>query len=71
MDVGEKDVARVADDTDVVLDVERDLEIVAPVSSVVAVVGKNRVVEEDARSVEVRAQALQHDDIGRDDEEVA
>ena len=48
MDVGQEEVAGVADDAHVVLDVQGELEIVAPVAALVAVVGQDRVVEEDA-----------------------
>ena len=61
----------VANDAHVVLDVQGELKIVAPVAAVVAVVRQDRVVEEDPQAVEVGAQAVEHDDVGRDDEEVA
>ena len=50
---------------------KRDLEVVAPVAAVVTVVGKDRIVEEDPQAVEVGAQPVEDDDVGRDDEEVA
>ena len=40
MDVRQEDVARLSNDSDVVLDVERDLKIVAPIASVVTVGGQ-------------------------------
>ena len=50
---------------------EGDLEVVAPVASLVAVGGQDRIVEEYLEAVEVGAEPVQDDDIGRDDEEVA
>ena len=50
---------------------KRDLKVVAPVAAVVAVVGQHRIVEEDAQAVEVGAQAVEHDDVRRDQQEVA
>jgi hypothetical protein len=70
VDVGEEDVSRIAEDTDVVLDVERELEIVAPVLTLVAVVGQDGVGEEDFQAVEVGAEAVENDDVRGDDEEV-
>ena len=67
VDVGQEDVAGRADDAHVVLDVQRELEIVAPVAPVMAVVRQDGIVEEDAQPVEIGAQAVQHDDVGRDD----
>ncbi len=71
VDVGEEEVAGVAHDAHVVLDVQRELEIVAPVAAVVAVVGQDRVVEEDVQAVEIGAQPVEHDDVRRDQQEVA
>ncbi len=71
VDVREEEIARVAHEAHVVLDVESELEIVAPVAAVGAVGRQHGVVEEDAQAVEVGAEAVQHDDVGRDDEEVA
>ena len=61
----------VADDADVVLNVQRDLEIVAPVAALMAVVGQDGIVEEDPQPIEVGAQAVEHDDVGRDHQEIA
>ena len=71
VDVGEEQVAHVTDHTHVVLQVQRELEVVAPVAAGMAVVGQHRVLEEDAQAVEVGAQAVEHDDVGRDQQEVA
>ncbi len=71
MDVGQEEVAGLTDDAHVVLDVQGELEIVLPVAAVVTVVGQDRVVEEDPEAVEVGPQAVEHDDVRRDDQEVA
>ena len=71
VDVGQEDIAGRPDNAHVVLNVQRDLEVVAPVLAVVAVVGQHRVVEEDAQPVEIGAKAVQHDDVGGDEQEVA
>ena len=71
MDVREKEIAGVADYANVVLNVERELEIVAPVASFVAIAGQDRVVKENTESIEVGSQAVENNDVRRDDEEVA
>jgi hypothetical protein len=71
VNVGEEDIARRADDAHVVLNVQRDLEIVAPVVACMAVIRQHRIVEEDAQPVEIGAQPVEHDDVGGDHQEVA
>ena len=70
VNVREKKVAGVAQHADFVLDVERNLEIVAPVAAFVAVVRQNGIVEKNFEAVKIRAQPVQDDDVGRDDEEI-
>lgn len=71
VDVGEEQVADRADNVDIILDVERKLEIVAPVLSGVAVFGKDGVVPKDTEAVEVGAEAVEDDDVRGDEQEVA
>ena len=47
VDVGQKDISCFSDNANIILDMKRDLEIIAPVASLVAVVGEDRVVEEN------------------------
>ena len=70
MDVGEEEIAGLTDESDIVLDVQRELEIVAPVAARVAVGRKNGVVEEDLEPVEIGTKAVEDDDVGCDEEEV-
>src|SRR5207247_884248 len=70
-DVRKEDVARLTNSSYVVLDVQRDLKVVAPIAAVVTVGRQYRIVEEDPQAVEVRPQSIEDDDVGRDDEEVA
>ncbi len=55
VDVGQEQVAGRPDDTHIILDMQRHLEIVAPVVAGMAVVGEYRIIEEDAQPVEVTA----------------
>ncbi len=55
VDVGQKEIARVADDAHVVLDVQRELKVVPPVAAFIAVARQDRVVEENPEAVEVCA----------------
>src|SRR5579859_1625701 len=72
VDVGEKDVACLVGDTNVVLDVEGQLEIVAPVVAIEAVVRQNRVVfQENAKALKILVDAVKDDDVRGDDQEVA
>ena len=71
VNIGQEEVAGRANDAHVVLNVQRHLKVVAPVVPGMAVVRQHRIVEEDAQPVEVGAQAIQHDDVGRDQQEVA
>ena len=71
VDVGQEQIAGVADDTHIVLDMQRELEIVPPVAALVSIAWQDRVIEENPEAVEVRPQAVEHDDVRRDDEEIA
>jgi hypothetical protein len=71
VDIRKKEIAGLADDADVVLDVQRELEIIAPVATLVSVGWEDGIVEENFEPVEVGAEAIEDDDVGRDDEEVA
>ena len=71
MDVGEKDITCLTNETDVVLDVEGELEIVAPVATRIAVGREDGVVEENTEPVEVGAEAIEDDNVGRDNEEIS
>lgn len=70
VDVGEEDVSRRADDAHVILNVERNLEIVAPILAGITVIRQHRVAEENAQAVEVRPEAVEHDDVRRDEKEI-
>ena len=70
VNVGEEEVSGVAYDAHVVLDMECELEVVAPVPALMPIVGQDRIVEENFEAVEVGPQAVENDDVGRDDEEV-
>src|SRR5689334_7595527 len=63
MNVGQEQVALRRDQTDVVLDVDRELKVVLPVLTVIAVVRQNRIFKEDTGAVEIDAQPIEHDDI--------
>ena len=71
MDVGEEDVAGFANGADLVLNVQGQLEVVAPVPAVVPVGGKHRIGEEDAQPVEIRPEPVEDDDVGGDNEKIA
>ena len=72
VDVGQKDVAGGAGDAHLVLHVQGQLKIVAPVAPVKAVVGQDRVVfQKDAQPLKILVDAIQHDDVGGDHQKVA
>ena len=71
VDVRQEDVAGFANDAHLVLNVQRQLEIVAPVMAVVAVVRQYGIVEENAQSLEILIDAVQYNDVGSDNEKVA
>lgn len=71
MNIGEKDVSGFAQNPNIVLNMKRELKIIAPVPSGVAVVWENRIVEKDFEAVEVNSQPVEHNDIWSDDEEIA
>ena len=70
VDVGQEDVASRARDAHLVLAVQGQLEVVPPVAAVHAVVGDYRIIEEDAQPLEIPMDAVQHDDVGRDNQKV-
>ena len=72
VDVGQEDVAGRAGDAHLVLYVQGQLKIVAPVAPVDAVVGQDRIVfQKDAQALKIFVDAVQHDDVGGDHQEVA
>ena len=67
-----KDVADRAGDAHLVLHVQGQLKIVAPVASVHAIVRQDRVVfQKDAQALKILIDAIQHDDVGGDHQKVA
>jgi hypothetical protein len=70
VDVGQEDVARLTHHAHIVLNVQRKLKIIAPVLPGMAVVRQNGVIEEDFQPVEVSTQAIKHNDVRGDHEEV-
>ena len=71
VNVGKEKIARIPHHAHIVLNVQRELKVVAPVASFVAIVGKNGVVEKNMQAVEIGAQPIKDDDVGRDQQEVA
>ena len=55
----------------VVLDVEGDLEIIAPIAPLNAIVRKDWVIEENFQAIEVSAEAVKNNNVGGDDQEIA
>src|SRR3989344_1117333 len=70
VNVGEEDVACFTHRANVVLYVERHLEIVPPILSFVSIVGEHGILEEYFETAEIREKPIKHDDVRRDDEEV-
>ena len=70
VDVGQEEIALGGDQPDLILNMHRELEIVLPVAALVAVGRKDRVLIEDAGTVKIGAQAVEHDDVGCDQQEV-
>ena len=71
VDIGQEQIADLALDPHIVLDVQRHLEVVAPVLPTVSVVGQDRIVEENAQSLEIVPQPIEHDDVRRNQKHVA
>ena len=71
MDIGKKDIAGRSNDPHIVLNMQRDLEIVAPIPAFMTVVGQDRIVEKDLEPIEIRPQAIEYDDIRRDQKKIA
>ena len=70
VDVGEEQVALFSDVADGILDMDGQLEIVLPVLPFVAVVRQQRIIEKDARALEIETQPIENDDVWRDDKEI-
>ncbi len=71
VDIGQEQIAGGANQTYVVLDVQRDLKVIPPVLAVEAVVREHRIVEEDFQAIQVAAQAVEHDDVRCDQQDIA
>ena len=71
VNVRQKDVPCRLRHPHVILNVQRELEIVSPIAAVHTVVRQHRIIfQEDAQPVKVLADAVQHDDVRRDHQEV-
>ena len=70
VDVREKEIAGIANDANVILNVQGDLEVVPPIPSFVAIGWEDGVIEEYLEAIEIGPQPVQYNDIRRDDEEV-
>ncbi len=66
MNVGEEQVAGRGDAAEVVLDVHRELEVVAPGAAMPASLRHHRIGAEDPAAVEIHSESVEHDDVGRD-----
>jgi hypothetical protein len=66
MNIGEKDITDGTDDSDVVLNMKHHLEVVTPIAACVTVIRQNRIVKENAEAVEIGPQAIEHNDVRRD-----
>src|ERR1700683_960320 len=71
VDISKEKIPCIAQDSNVVLDVKSKLKIVAPVLPFVPVVGKDRIIKENFQTIEVGAEAVEHNDVRSDDKEVA
>src|SRR6266853_2653549 len=71
MNVGEKDVPGGASHAHVILHVQRQLEVIAPVATAYAVVGKGRVLKKNLETLKVLVDTVQHDDVRRNYQEIA
>jgi hypothetical protein len=58
VNVRQKEVARIADHSDVILNMERQLKFVAPILAFEAVVRQDRVIEENFEAVEISAETI-------------
>src|SRR3989344_9439772 len=70
VDVCQEDIADVIGHPHVILDVQCHLKIILPVLTFKAVLGNYGIATEDTQPVEIRAKAIEHDDVGRDNEKV-
>src|SRR5438270_14098148 len=71
MNVGEENIASVARDSHIILQVQRKLKIIAPVTALESVVRKNGIVEENPQPLEIAINAIEHNDVRCDDEEIS
>src|SRR5436190_574247 len=71
MNVCQENIARLTDDAHLVLHVQGQLKIVAPIPAVKSVFRQHRIPEEYVEPLEVLINAIQYDDVGSDDEKVA
>ena len=71
MDIREEHVPGVANNSNVVLDVQGELEVIAPIAPLVAIVRQNGVVEKYLETIEVGPQSVKDDNIGCDNKKIA
>ena len=70
VDIGQKDIAGLTGDIDLILDMQRQLKIILPVTAFIAVIRQNRILKKDAQSVKVGAESIQYYDVGGDHQKI-
>ncbi len=70
MNVGQKEIACRAHDAHIVLNVQSDLKIITPVAAGMSIIRQHRVIKEYAQPVEIGQQAVEHDDVRRDQQKI-
>ena len=71
MNISQEDIANGISDAHIILQVQSKLEVIPPVLTIHAVIGQHRVFKKYAQPVKVLVDAIQHDDVGRNDQEIA
>ena len=71
VNIGQEQVACGPHNAHIVLDMQGELKVVAPVLPGVAVVRQHGIIEEYLEAIEIRTQTIEHDDIGGDQKEIA
>lgn len=71
MDVGQKNIACGLGYPDLILSMQGQLKIITPVVTVITIIRQYRVVKENAQPLKILVNAIQHNDVGRDNQKIA
>ena len=71
MDIGEEDITDWLRDAYIILKVQGELEVIAPILAIHAIIRQYRVLKKDTQAIKVFIDSIQHNDVGGNHQKIA